>query len=228
MKPVKAWDNVSSKFNTYKKDIWYGAADNIYTVWPVFLNYIKKHYKNQKFLRALEFGCGTGMFAGKLKSLGFKSTGIDISPQMIAVAKKHLGKKVKYLVGDSKTAFKIAKKEGKFDLITCIMVLQFVKNVKACLRDLTASLERGGHIIFANHNPKNLAERKTPRLFNVAQTGNIVKIYQESAQDYHKIFKRLGFVKIMEKYLDSPNFIKKYHVEKTKNPKYMILAYKKI
>ena len=167
------------------------------------------------------------MFCRELLSLKFNPVGIDVSPKMIKIAKKHLGKKVKYLVGDSKTALKLAKKEGKFNLITSIMVLQFIKNIKPALKQLAGSLEKGGHIIFVNHNPKNLSERKARLKFNVAQTGNIVKIYSKSAQEYSKILKPLGFVKTMEKYLHSPDFIKKHHIEKTKSPKYMLLAFKK-
>ena len=43
--------------------------------------------KNEKIL---DFGCGTGRFTSWLKERGFKVVGIDITEEMLDVAKKHI------------------------------------------------------------------------------------------------------------------------------------------
>ena len=130
---VKSWNRLSDEFDTYKENIFPGAADNIYTLWPIFLPYIKKNIKGSS-LRALDFGCGTGMFCSELKTAGFNTCGLDISPKMISIAKYHLGKEINFSAGDYKSALKLSKKSGKFDLITAIMVLQFVSDINKCAK----------------------------------------------------------------------------------------------
>lgn len=227
---AQEWNQLSQEFNTYKKDLFSGAADNIYTIWPVLLDFINKNILQKKIknnLRALDYGCGTGMFCSKLKSLGFDIVGIDISPKMISVAKKH--NKIRFFIGDYEQTSALSKKEGKFDLITAVMVLQFVPDIKECAKNFSDSLTKNGYIIFVVHNPKKLDERKVDNKFEVGNTGKIVTIYKRTAEDYDKIFKHLGFKKIIEKYQNSSkDFLKRYKPkDSARIPKYLILSYKK-
>jgi len=228
MKTFEDWDELSEEFNTYKEKIFQGAADNIYTVWPIILHYINLNFReNKNNLRALDYGCGTGMFCKELKSLKSDVYGIDISQKMIKIAKKHLGKEIKFLVGDSSKLPQIAKKEGKFNLITSIMVFQFISDIEKCVRHLSDSLSYNGHIIFAVHNPKKLDERNVKDRTSIA--GKTLRIYRRTSADYDKIFTNLGFVKTFEKYpKTSRKFLKIYEQKDSiEIPKYMILAYKK-
>ncbi len=229
MDSAKAWDEVSAKFNTYKKKAYAGAMDNVLTVWPVFLQYIKKHIKNTKGARALEYGCGTGMFCGQLIKMGFEAAGVDVSAKMIKVAKHHLGKKVQFFVGDEKKVLSDIRLKGKFDLICGIMVFQFVPNVKNCFKTLSQSMEKNGQIIFAVHDPKILKVRNIKKNFRAGGSGQQVPIYIRDAKAYDKIFKNLGFKKRLESHLDyNPKFLKQYGSRlKKKVPKYLILAYQK-
>jgi 2-polyprenyl-3-methyl-5-hydroxy-6-metoxy-1,4-benzoquinol methylase len=230
MDTSKTWDEISEQFNTYKKDLYYGAAANIDAVWPEYLSYINKHFPKSKGQRALDFGCGTGMFCGALANLGFAATGIDYSPQMIKIAKEHLGAKVNFSVGDSKTAKEISQKDGKFNLITSIMVLQFIDDIKSAAQDLSGSLADGGHLLFTNHNPAHLDSRGVKGEFFAGGSKKSVPIYKRSAQDYDNILLPLGFKKTMETYIkQSEEFIKKYNAPYSNTvPKYLIQAYQKI
>ena len=223
------WDSLSDEFNTYKKNLFAGAADNIYIVWPIILSYAKKNIKGDSLL-ALDYGCGTGMFCRKLNSNGFNAAGIDISPNMIKIAKKRNGKNLYFSVGGYKTAYRLSRKLGKFSLISAIMVFQFVPDIKNCIKRLSDCLADEGHIIFAVHNPKKLEERKIKNKFEIGKTGKITKIYKRTAEQYDKIFKNLGFKKKFEKYpRTSKKFLQEYKQEySAKIPKYMVLGYKKI
>ncbi|MBI2661474.1 class I SAM-dependent methyltransferase [Candidatus Woesearchaeota archaeon] len=224
---AQVWNELSEEFNTYKKEMFYGAADNIHTAWPVILGYVKKNISGNS-LRALDFGCGTGMFCRELKSLGFDTTGIDISEKMVEIAKKH-NKDINFFVGEAKKAVEISSNGGKLNLITSIMALQFVQDIEECIKIFSDSLTNDGHIIFAVHNPAKLDENGIKEDFNVGNTGKIVKIFKRTANDYDKIFKKLSFKKTLGEYpKTSPEFLERYgQKDSLKIPKYMILAYKK-
>src|SRR3989338_1212257 len=111
MNTIQKWDALSNEFDTYKKELFYGAADNIYTAWPVILNYIKHNFRGHKGNSlALDYGCCTGMFCKELSSLGFETYGIDASQKMISIAKKHLSNKIRLSVGDFSDALQISGK----------------------------------------------------------------------------------------------------------------------
>ena len=69
-----------------------------------------------------------GLLAEPLARLGAKVTGIDASPEVIAVARKHaqrMGLEIDYRAGD------VHELEGKFDLITCMEVIEHVAEPSA-------------------------------------------------------------------------------------------------
>jgi 2-polyprenyl-3-methyl-5-hydroxy-6-metoxy-1,4-benzoquinol methylase len=71
---------------------------------------VKRHFTSTTGKTALDLGCGTGPTALTLHNLGFRTTGIDISPTAIELARKmHEG--IHFAVADVLTY------EGKFDFI---------------------------------------------------------------------------------------------------------------
>ncbi len=226
MQEVNPWDKVADQFNTYKQNVWYGAADNVASAWPSILDYIKKRFADPQGLKALDFGCGTGMFCAELKRLGFEATGIDQSEEMIKIGKKYLDPNIKLSVGNTRTAQALSEKEDKFDLITSIMVLQFIPDEE--LASLIYSLKDSGIIVFANHNPKRLSEKGMKDILYLTDTNIPVTIYQRNVEDYDKIFLKYGFVRDMEYYAtQDQKFVTRYKISLTKNPKYLILGYKR-
>lgn len=220
------WDDVAEKFNTFKEDVYHGAIDNVETVWPIILDFIKNTISNSHGLKALDFGCGTGMFCRELKSLGFESFGIDVSSEMIKIGKKHLSKDIKLYVGDTDFAKKIAQNEGKFDLITSIMVLQFITDNN--IKDIVEAVKLNGYFIFVIHNPPHLKDRGFKDTFTFSDTNITIPLYQRSIESYDAILLPLGFKRIFQTYTtESQEFLKKYNINRTSlHPKYIILAYK--
>ena len=94
---------------------------NIEKGYKRFLRFVEKVCRKTTFRKALDLGCGTGIVARHLLSAKITKsvTGIDIAPEMIAVAKK-LTPKIGYLVGD---AADTALPVNSFDLIVSRGVL---------------------------------------------------------------------------------------------------------
>lgn len=222
------WDEVADKFNTYKDELYYGAADNIEIVWPVVIDFIKNNIPIPKEGRAMDFGCGTGMFCKELQSLGYKSSGIDVSSEMIKIGQEHLDKNIKLYVGDTEFAKKLAENEGKFDLVTSIMVLQFIEDQK--IKDFAEILNNNGYLIIVNHNPLHLEDRGFKDTFTLGHTDTTVPLYPRTTENYDAIFTPLGFKRVLETFAtESPEFLNKYNIiRNSPHPKYMILAYQLI
>lgn len=167
--------------------------------------------KHTKIGRAIDFGCGVGRSTRFVSKLGFKTIGIDISPNMIQVAKA-VDPKGKYqLVSDANYSH-LGK--GEFDLITSIFTFDNISgwekrtNILVALSDL---LSIDGRIICLDSTPElyvNEWASFTTKPFPenaFAKTGDIVcdivldvedktpceDIYWTN-EDYHKLFALAG------------------------------------
>ena len=86
--------------------------------------------------RALDFGCGTGRLAEAMTAYAQQVTGFDISPGMLAEARKRGGK----------ATYVETLPDGPFDWINSFIVLQHIPPARglALIEDLLARLAPGG------------------------------------------------------------------------------------
>jgi SAM-dependent methyltransferase len=220
--PDNPWDRLSDYFDTSKDEgeIPAGAADNILIAWPVFFRFIADHVPDLRGQRVLDYGCGAGSFAHRLRAYGCHVTGVDSSRAMIAKATRAYGDAVDFRVGDAT----LLRELPPFSLITSIMALQFVADIMPLLTDFAAALEMGGHLIFAVHNPA-YHSGETLRFSN----GVEVPIYIRSASEYHAAAARAGFEPLLEEYPPfTVEFIARYPTYAGRPaPEYLILGYHK-
>ena len=111
----------------------YGAESYATAIWqlqrPVLENLVKDFSTAQTGpVRLLDFACGTGRVLSALEPLVGAADGVDISENMVAVAR---GKcpKARLLVGDILAQTELL--QGTYDLITCF---RFVLNAEPGLR----------------------------------------------------------------------------------------------
>jgi SAM-dependent methyltransferase len=220
--PDNPWDRLSDYFDTSKdeKEIPAGAADNILIAWPVIFRFIETQFPTLSGKRALDYGCGAGGFAQRLRSSGCHVTGIDSSRAMIAKATRASGEGVAFRVGDSA----LLPQFPPFALIVSIMALQFVADIDALLAAFAAALEPNGCLIFAVHNPAYLSG-ETLRFSN----GVTVPIFIRTTQDYHAAAARVGFAPLLEEYPPfTEEFVARYPTYAGQPaPEYLILGYRK-
>ena len=151
-----------AQFGKLAADWWdpNGASAMLHKLNPVRLKYIRdqidQHWQCDECGRtpltgktALDVGCGAGLLTEPLARLGAKATGIDATPEVIAVAREHasaMALEIDYRVGD------VQQLEGEFDLITCMEVIEHVADPAAFVKALAKRLAAGGLLVMSTPN----------------------------------------------------------------------------
>jgi len=102
--------------------------------------------------RALDVGCGRGLFASFLDEQGLAVEGIDISPQAVELTRE---RGVPAFLLDLETQAPL----GMYELIFCLEVLQQVRDPLAVLLRLIGALVPGGELVISVPNEFHIARR---------------------------------------------------------------------
>ena len=137
-----------------------GRSGLLHKLNPVRLKYLRdqidRHWQCDECSRtplegktALDVGCGAGLLTEPLARLGAKVTGIDASPEVIAVAREHAAARaleIAYRSGD------VQQLEGQFDLVTAMEVIEHVADPEAFLKALASRLAPDGLLVLSTPN----------------------------------------------------------------------------
>jgi len=93
--------------------------------------------------RVLDVATGTGLVAAELRRQGFRVTGVDQSPEMLAVAHRRFGAEVE-LITASAEALPLASES--FDHLTVTYLLRYVADPGATLAELARVVRPGGFV----------------------------------------------------------------------------------
>ena len=110
--------------------------------------YSNKTLKNQKIL---DVGCGGGIFCEPLARLGADVTGIDTNKKAIQSAKSH-AKSQKLKINYLNTNLAGINNKEKFDIITCMEVLEHVDDVSTVLQNIKKKLKKNGLFVGSTIN----------------------------------------------------------------------------
>jgi SAM-dependent methyltransferase len=98
--------------------------------------------------RVLDAGCGTGSHAALLAALGHDVTGVDRSPEMLAVARDKVNDRVRLAPGDVRHL----ELGEEFDAVVCLFAVVSYQlsdeDVRAALRSFHRHLHVGGLVVF--------------------------------------------------------------------------------
>ena len=149
-------------FGSLADDWWdpHGASAMLHKLNPVRLKYLRdmidQRWQCDECSRtplegktALDVGCGAGLLAEPLARLGAKVTGIDASPEVIAVARQHAAAMrlaIQYRVGD------VQELQGEFDLVTSMEVIEHVADPASFVKALAARLAPDGLLVMSTPN----------------------------------------------------------------------------
>lgn len=115
-------------------------------------------------LRLADVGCGGGLLAEPLARMGAAVTGIDASEKNIATARVHAAQSGVTVDYRATTAEALAATGEKFDVVTCLEVIEHVADVPLFIRSLGQLLAPGGVLFLATLN-------RTPKSYLMAIVG---------------------------------------------------------
>tara|TARA_B100000214_G_scaffold111224_1_gene78541 strand:- start:595 stop:1305 length:711 start_codon:yes stop_codon:yes gene_type:complete len=162
-----------------------GEFKPLHQINPLRVGFIRERCElNGK--KILDVGCGGGILSEALSSLGAKVTGIDASDNTIGVAMSHskkVGSNVKFLKNTIEE-FKSSHPEEKFDVITCLEMLEHVPSPADIVKICSEMLEDGGDVFFStiNRNPRSY-------LFAILGAEYILNLLPKGTHDYEKFIK---------------------------------------
>jgi ubiquinone/menaquinone biosynthesis C-methylase UbiE len=103
-------------------------------------------------LRVLEVGCGAGPLTAWLVDNGATVTALDVSREMLRLASERLADRATFVLADLEQPLTFAT-DGSFDLVVASLVLHYVGDWEAVLRELRRVLSRRGAVVFSTHHP---------------------------------------------------------------------------
>ena len=130
----------------------------------------------------LDIGCGGGILAESMARKGANVTGIDLSEKALKVADLHSlesGVQLRYeLISAEDMA---AREAGRYDVVTCMEMLEHVPDPAAIVHACAALVKPGGHVFFStiNRNPKAY-------LFAVLGAEYVLRLLPKGTHDYAK------------------------------------------
>lgn len=116
-------------------------------------------------IRALDIGCGGGLFSEALAAAGADVTGLDMAPGALRVAKLHLAESGLSVDYQQSTAEDFANRHAaQFDLVTCLEMLEHVPSPELVVAAAAELVKPGGTVIFSTIN-------RTAKAFALAIVG---------------------------------------------------------
>ena len=177
---VKKFDDLAAKW--WDPD---GEFKPLHQINPLRVGFINER-ANLEGIKVLDVGCGGGILAEALSKLGAQVTGIDASEQTIGVAQNHsnaVGSNVSYYQTTIEE-FIANKPEEKFDVITCLEMLEHVPSPGEIIKACSTILKDDGDIFFStiNRNPRSY-------LFAIVGAEYILNLLPKGTHDYQKFIK---------------------------------------
>jgi SAM-dependent methyltransferase len=105
-----------------------------------------------KGLRVLEAGCGPGVLTGWLADNGAAVTAMDVSPEMVRLARDRVGGRARIVVGDLSEPLTFAA-DASVDLVVASLVLHYLADWAGPLAEFHRVLAARGAVVFSTHHP---------------------------------------------------------------------------
>ncbi len=140
------YEDVAKKYDKYYTTVRGQRIDQIEK------DLINELIKNVPEKSMLELGCGTGHWTEFFVSKGFEVTAIDVSLEMLKIAKnKQI--KAQFLSADAE---KLPFMDGSFSVIASVTMLEFVKNIDMVFDEIYRVLKPNGWLIIGALNAESI------------------------------------------------------------------------
>ena len=100
----------------------------------------------------LDLGCGPGFLCSLLADRGFSPYGVDISDEMLSLAKRR-NPEADFAYGDEDH---VPFAEHEFALVTAFSLLDYIENRRSYLENIVSRLKPGGFLVLSTSNNSSL------------------------------------------------------------------------
>lgn len=139
-----SWGNVADWYDDTIKD------DNSFQTHVIAPN-MQRLLNITKGQSVLDVACGSGFFSKYCSEAGATVTGIDIAPELIAIATGLRLPHATFSVGNVETLPTVADKS--IDTAFCILALQNIRNVSSVFKEVNRTLKPGGRFLVVLNHP---------------------------------------------------------------------------
>ncbi len=151
---------------------------------PVRFRYVQERCALSK-ARVLDVGCGGGLLAESLARAQAEVTAIDLAPGMVETARLHAldsGLHIDYRVDSAEML--VASHAGKFDVLTCMEMLEHVPDPAATVAVFAQLVRPGGDVFVStiNRNLKSFARA-------IVGAEYLAKIVPRGTHEYERLLK---------------------------------------
>jgi len=151
---------------------------------PVRARYVQERCTLERS-QVLDVGCGGGLLAETLARAGAQVTAIDLAPSMVETARLHAldsGLSIDYRVEDAERL--LNTQAGKYDVVTCMEMLEHVPDPAASIAVLGKLLRPGGDLFVStiNRNFKSF-------LLAIVGAEYVANLVPRSTHEYERLLK---------------------------------------
>jgi len=171
------------KFNNLAHKWWDSTSEfkPLHDINPLRVDFIKSKV-DLKGKRVLDIGCGGGILSEAIAKEGAEVTGIDQGERVIKIAKLHsLESQLDIDYQQINIENFIKKNKHKFDVITCLEMLEHVPDPASVIKACSQILKPDGKLFLStiNRNPKSF-------LFAIIGAEYILKLLPKGTHTYEK------------------------------------------
>lgn len=102
--------------------------------------------------RVLDAGCGPGIYAEEFLRRGANVVGVDVTPAMVEIARRRVGDRATFVVGDLAEPLTFAD-NGSFDVVACPLALDYVEDWGPTFAEFARVLRPGGCLVYSHGHP---------------------------------------------------------------------------
>jgi len=133
----------------------------------------------------VDVGCGGGLLAEAMARKGARVVGLDVADELLSVARLHAiesGVSVDYRAEPAEAH--ALEHAGRYDVVTCMEMLEHVPDPAAVVRALAALAVPGGHVFVSTLN-------RTPRAYLMAILGAeyVLRLLPPGTHTYEKFIR---------------------------------------
>jgi 2-polyprenyl-3-methyl-5-hydroxy-6-metoxy-1,4-benzoquinol methylase len=176
--------------------------------YQLLTDFIRPLLNRYRIVRALDYGCGTGIFSRWLSSNGVGVIGLDISDQMLQKARDLSDDSITFTNDLSQVT------SSRFDAIFALSVLEYVDDVERLLQAFSSSTSSRGLLVASIPNPGGVIRRVESLVFTIRKitSGKLFgsrgdylahQRWQITPKQFDALMKSLGYEKRDDMYYNA-------------------------